>query len=70
MWTGVERGDIKGEAGGDWPLLACRPDPGEMGWKEKCRLRLVPGEGGTMPPVLSVSLMIWGWKLTLRRVLS
>jgi hypothetical protein len=42
IWTGVERGEMNGEAGGDWFML-CR---GEIGWKEKCRL-LLPGEGGT-----------------------
>lgn len=43
MCTGVERGEMKGEAGGDWGRLPWR---GEIGWNEKCRL-LVPGEGGT-----------------------
>jgi len=32
MWTGVERGEMKGEAGGDWPEFAWR---GEIGWNEK-----------------------------------
>ena len=69
MWTGVDLGEMKGEAGGDWP-----PGPwarGEMGWKLKWRL-LVPGEGGTgqgcaPPPELgpvSASLTIKGWKET------
>ena len=68
MWTGVDLGEMKGEAGGDWPGPWAR---GEMGWKLKCRL-LVPGEGGTGqlmapppdPPPVSASLTIIGWKET------
>lgn len=32
MWTGVDLGEMKGEAGGDWPGPWAR---GEMGWKLK-----------------------------------
>ena len=32
LWTGVERGDMKGEAGGDWAEVGWR---GEIGWNEK-----------------------------------
>jgi len=68
MCTGVERGEMKGEAGGDCGWL-CR---GEMGWKEKC-LRLEPGlaTGATLgwevAELMAVgSLTIRGLKDTLR----
>ena len=44
MCTGVDLGEMKGDAGGLWPLPGWQAR-GEMGWKEKWRRR-VPGDGG------------------------
>ena len=63
MCTGVDLGDIKGDAGGDCGKLW----RGEIGWKEKCRL-LEPGDGGIghVPPGVEVWVTIAAGSETMR----